>query len=87
MWGCACFGQCSNPQLSRGFEIGELFVEISQDTFTFPPNTLAGLNPVGLLWNVLAKWIKFIPCMENGNHSHQVLDAASRLKMLLLMRT
>ncbi len=37
------------------------------------------LNPIELLWNVLAMRLKFMPCMANGNRSHQVVDAACRI--------
>jgi hypothetical protein len=45
----------------------------------FLPTRSPELNPIKLLWNVLAMWLKYISCMENGNRSHQVVDAACRI--------
>jgi hypothetical protein len=45
----------------------------------FLPPRLPELNPIELLWNVLAERLKYIPCMENSNHSHQVVTAASMI--------
>ena len=42
----------------------------------FLPTRSPKLNPLELLWNTLAMRLKYIPCMENENHSHRVVHAA-----------